>query len=1142
MRKSSERHFRTICFQRIVCMMLAGTFVYGSTSAQDMVYAVNKRMATDGYSQSNKKTLRQVLTELEKRYKIKFAYSDRLVSNQYLNGNIAHFHSLDETLKAILPPLGLQYKVVKEFYVIQPRKKESNKDDQEVEFPSGRGADTAAGQTGFTQPTSFEVTTYELNAPPVVITGKVISKNENLPLSGVVVTIKGSKMAVTTDINGNYKITIPDNDAVLIYSHVGFVSQEVLPAGRKTIDVQLEVVVQSLTDVVITVPYGKQTKASYTGAAVTVGEEQIAARPRASVQESLQGNVAGLQTMSGSGQPGSSPNVRIRGIGSYSSANSPLYVVDGIPIIDGVVTTLAFSSNTLAGLNPNDIESVTVLKDASATSVYGSRAANGVILITTKSGAAGKTKINALAQFGVTNITSTKRNKPLSTAEMTELLTEGVLNNTALGITTREDALQYLQTQGLKQDINTDWNDVILQPGKYSQYNVSASGGNDKTTFYTSLGYYKQDAVTKGQGFERMNGRIRVNNKVSNRLSFNGGIGINHQKLNTIGAAGLGQNPVRSLYRLVPWTRPYNEDGSYNRLITYNPELLRNENVYETKIYHLLGNIGAEFKIIDPLSFESKANIDLNYSDDFRFWSPLWQDGAGVNGRGANYTSTFVNWNVVNLLKFRKEVAGIGIDLTLGQEAQKSTIKRVSTQADNYITGASTPMANASTPFIAWSTFVESALISYFLNTSFNYDEKYYLNITGRRDGSSRFGDAYKFGNFGSIGIAWNIHREKFMEGLHFINELKLRSSYGINGNQGSDWYGADGYYSAGANYGGDPGYILGQIQNDKLGWERNKPFDVGIDFEVLNHRLSGTVDYFTRTTTDLLMNMPISPTNGPSSINSNVGSFRNYGVEVTLNSRNIVPNSKNGLEWSTSFNISTVKNRILKLSDDRIITSYYYREPGGDMYTFYLRGYAGVDPQTGEALWYRNDAKEETVTNYNSASPYKHGSALAKFFGGITNTFKYHNISLSFLVYCNWGGQIYDGWGSFTQSDASAGVSDYGAISRMVYQNRWQQPGDNAIYPKMVYRGTQSGLSNQQSTRFLYDGSYIRLRDVTLSYNIPVKKVLTRAQVYVRGNNLVTWVKDDLLPYDPEVYVDGLLDQNLPTAKQILFGVNLSF
>lgn len=975
------------------------------------------------------------------------------------------------------------------------------------------------------------------------VTGKVTSVKED-PLQGVTVSVKGRSEATVTDVNGNFRINATEG-SVIVFSSVGFVNQEVTYTGQSNLVVRLTESFQTLNEVILTVPYGRQSRASYTGAATTIRAEVIENRPRTSFQESLQGNVPGLQISQGSGQPGAALNINIRGLGSYSASNSPLFVVDGIPVVDVPATQYAWSSNTLAGINPNDIESITVLKDASATAIYGSRGGNGVILITTKRGAAGATKIEANFQQGFNEMTNKEKNKPLSTSEMNELLIEGVLNNTALNITTPAAAQTYLVNQGFNPNIHTDWQDLIIRRGSFSQYGLSVSGGNEKTTFHVSGGYFKQDAVVKGVDYERMNARLNLTHKANSRLTVSGGLGLNHQDMNTMRAQWWGENPIRNLRLTVPWVSPYNPDGTYNLGVTYNNEVLVNENKKNSKVYQALGNLGAELKILDQLSFETRGAIDFNFGDEELYWDPLWVDAQAINGVGGNYINKVINWNVTNLLKYRQQFGDFGAEAILGHEAQKTNRKLLAGEKANFAANNLETLDAASQLLYVGSAVLERSLVSYFLNTNFNYKSKYFLTLTGRRDGASSFGANERFGNFGSVGLAWNLHSEPFLEPLTFVNSLKLRGSYGVTGNQPSDWYASQGYYNVGFNYGNAPGYAVTGLENALLTWEKNKPLDIGIDFAVLDNRLSGTIDYYTRKTTDLLFSVPVSYTNGGNaSVFRNVGTFENKGIEVALSSHNIRPKRENGFSWRTDLNFTKQKNKIVALTQqqNRLFGDYWVYEAGNSMYEFYMRGWAGVDPQTGEGMWYTDETMKNTTKVFNNATPFKQGSALPKYFGGLTNTFSFKGVSLSFLVYMNWGNKIYDNYGHFTSSDGAAGTSVYAAMDRTVYENRWRSVGQQALTPKIVFRGTQTGVNNQHSTRFMYDGSYIRLRDITLAYNLPVNRYVSGAQVYLRGNNLLTYVKDDILPFDPEAYLGGLNNGQVPVSKQIVAGINVSF
>ena len=382
------------------------------------------------------------------------------------------------------------------------------------------------------------------------------------------------------------------------------------------------------------------------------------------------------------------------------------------------------------------------------------------------------------------------------------------------------------------------------------------------------------------------------------------------------------------------------------------------------------------------------------------------------------------------------------------------------------------------------------------------------------------------------------------MEDLTFVNKLKLRSSYGINGNQEIGDFASRGLYSTGDDYNGKPGYSYSQQSNPSLTWEKNKPFNIGVDFGLFN-RLSGTFEYYTRTTTDLLFKVPISATNGITSYLDNVGEMKNSGIELAL-SANIFDNM-DGFSWRSDFNITTNTNKILKLQNNEpIIEDNYIREVGSDFYMFYMPGYAGADPQNGNALWYTNESKTTTTSDYSKAAPYQQGSALPKFYSGFTNTFSYKNVSLSFMLFLNSGNKVYDTWGRYLSSDGSAKLNDRGNLTRHIYENRWQKPGDITDVPKMVWGNTQSGLANQHSTRFLYDGTYLRLRDITLAYQLPStlteKLKVSNVRFYLKGTNMLTWVKDKDLEIDPEVGINGTANLRIPISKQFLMGVDFSF
>ncbi|HEY8955698.1 TonB-dependent receptor [Chitinophaga sp.] len=960
------------------------------------------------------------------------------------------------------------------------------------------------------------------------------------PLPGVSLRIAGLNKGTTTDENGEFHMEAPSS-ATLICSFIGYEEHRVTVNNSSRLNITLKDDSKGLNEVVV-VAYGVQTKSSLTGSATMVNASLYDKAPRSSFQESLQGNVPGLQSTNGSGQPGSIPSIHIRGIGSITAGSSPLYVVDGTPVVTDNLTD--YNVNSLAGINSADIASISILKDAASASIYGSRAANGVILITTKTGSPGKTKISATIQRGSNQLTIPQANYPLNTSEMMELLREGWAHK-ADG--TGEAGFQReLRARGVDTTVNTNWIDVLTRHGSYTQANLSAAGGSNKTKFYVSGGLYDSKSALKGVDYKRMTGKLNLSNQATSRLSFDVNLSLSYQRANAVGDVGLMANPVRSLVRLQPWLKIYNPDGSYDFSYnnTFNPVAVLNGDTRTGTIYGLLGGAGAKYAFTDFLSFETKISLDLNYARSNSFFAPGFGDGRNTNGWVSVNNSLWNNWVSTNILRFNRRWGYHGINTFAGYEAQKTTNSGNSSAASNLLPDLQL-LADASKPESVSSVSSANSLTGLFLNNSYDYKQKYYLTASIRRDASSRFGRMKRSAVFWSIGTAWNIYREPFLQDVNVINELKIRASYGSNGNQAIDNYASLSLYSPANDYDGKPGYVLTQYPNPFLTWEQNRPFNIGLDFAVLRNRLSGTIEYYNRTTSRLLLNVPVSSANGITTVFRNNGEMKNSGWEISLSSRNIIAKNENEFSWRTDANISTLNNKITRL-DNPITSPPYKREVGTDFYQFFLVGFAGADPQTGEALWYKDGSKTATTKSYGEAQRFNQGSALPKFYGGITNYFSYKGFDLSFQFFCNWGNKVYDNWGTFTESDGSGGFGGAAKMSRLIYEKRWQHPGDITNVPKVVFGGTQSGLSNQSSSRFLYDGSFIRLRDLMLAYNLQqnwLKKAnINEVKVYVRGNNLWTYVKDKYLTMDPEVPVTGDYDQRPPVFKTFLVGLDVNF
>lgn len=956
----------------------------------------------------------------------------------------------------------------------------------------------------------------------------VVRDADGNPLEGVSVTIRGTDRGTATNENGEYNLQAVDESAVLVFSMIGFSSQTVHVNKRIRIDISLKPAVSAQEEIIV-VGYGTATRQSFTGSATTLKSDVLAKTPRVSIQETLQGNAPGVMVSSGSGEPGSVPNVRIRGIGSINAGKSPLYVVDGVPL----------EASGVQSINANDIETLSVLKDAAAASIYGSRAANGVVLITTKSGKKGKTVINATAQLGFNNVTMHDDQKPLRTSEVLELLREGWIN---AGKDPEKFQAEIVKNE-VDTTVDTDWFGELTRQGIYQQYDVSVSGGNENTQFYLSTGYFDSKGALMGTDFKRYNTNFKVTNQATDRLSISAGLKLNHRVRNSQSDGGSHANPVRMYKRYMPWLKVYNDDGSYDLSYSnnYNPVAVVNENWKRNYNYGLLGNLLLKYEIFGGLTFENQASVDFNYNDENNFYKAGIGTARKNGGQASYYTSRTANLINTAILRYKKSFGDHTLNAFTGYEAEQVKNQASSLSKENFLPGTVT-LDNASVLKSGGTSQTANSLVSSFLNGTYNYLSKYYLSASVRRDGSSRFGTQRRFGTFWSVGASWNISAEDFMLDQNFFTQLRLRTSYGVNGNQDLGDFASRALYRN-SDYLELPGYIFTNYGNDLLTWEKNKPFNVGLDFGIFNNRLTGNVEYYERMTTDLLLDQPISATNGRTSLTDNVGEMKNSGFELELNSRNIV-SSKNGFEWSSSLNFSTLKNRITKLNAP-IVSSSYNRYEGGDYYQLYLIGYAGADPQTGESLWYQDGSKSETTNNYNEAGYFNHGSALPKFFGGFTNYLSYNKLSLSFMIYYNVGNKVYDNWGSNASSDGGKGFSPTDNMSRYYYNHRWQKPGDITDMPKVVYKGKQSGSSSHSSARYLYDGDYIRLRDVSLSYDLTSQGLKTigisAARVYVRGSNLFTYVKDKRMTFDPEVSIGGKVDQNAPIYRTILFGIDIT-
>lgn len=1110
---------RTSCFLAGLLLLSVGT-TFGQSSMASLSQSVESgRSAIRTTTDSNQPTasLVTVLKRLNQEKGIYFLFTDPSIGTTSVPD--PDYRKQTETiLDEITRFAGLEYKKIADntFVIKSTTRTKTNADEKLYAFD-------------------------QVAAEEIQVKGKVFNAKDNTPLENVSVKIVGTKKGTTTKADGSFNITVQKGQT-LEFSSVNMISRSVKVNDAKELQIFLQESENNLSEVMV-VAYSNQKRSTFTGAATTVKASVLESAPTTSVQESIQGNVAGVQSTNGSGQPGQAPDIRVRGIGSISASSTPLYVIDGIPVVSGDIS--GGNTNTIAGLNPNDIASMTILKDASATSLYGSRAANGVVLITTKSGKSGKVKVNFTYQRGFNNYTIRDEQKTLTTSQYIQYYREGWVN--AGNPVSSYDSL--LTANRIDTTVNTDWFEQVLRQGKYSQYNLNISGGSDKSTYYMSGSYYASEAPTKGVDYNRGTFRTSITSELSKKWSVKGSLAGSYQRsTNFLGGSFFG-NPIRAMYRLAPWLPVYKSDGEtyelgYNN--GYNPVAVIETTKRLAQTYNLAANASTTFKIMDGLQYEGSLALDFNHAFRSIYYDPrVGNTYVAVGGSVTNYTQDITNWVATNILRYKRTFKDIhAVEAFAGYEAQSRGDLETNVTVNGIAPGTSTP-AGGSLIESATGTATGFKLLSKFLNGSYAFRDRYFVSGSIREDASSRFAKNFRSATFWSAGFGWNIANENFFK-VRSITELKLRASYGYTGNQGIDNFESQGLYSAGGDYNQSSGLILSQLANDNLTWEKNRPFNIGLDFVAWKGRFTGSLEWYSRESSNLLRSQPVPSTNGVTSVTVNNGAMKNTGIEATVSMVLVSPTKSRGFKWTTDMNITSYRNEITQIDSNFSNNANYLRRVGTNYYTHYQRGYAGVDPLTGEALWYTSSDKEQTSNNFTQAVRIRYGSALPRFYGGMSHSFSYMNFRLSVHLFVNWGNFIYDDYGYLQKTDANLGFSDQSnGISRYDYARRWTTPGQITNVPKPVFLGSQSSAASYESTRFLYDGSYIRLRDVNLSYNIP-KKWLARykintARAYVRGQNLYTWVKDKGYNTDPEAGIDGVLSQKPPVFNTVLFGIEFT-
>jgi TonB-linked SusC/RagA family outer membrane protein len=1036
----------------------------------------------------------------------------------------------------------------------------------------------------------------------ITVTGRVTAAEDNSPIPGANIVIKGTQTGATTDGNGRYTIKAP-GDGTLTFSFIGMLTEEVAINNRTTINIGLTSDIKSLNEVIV-VGYGTQQKRDITGSIAQIKGTEIASLPVQTFEQGLQGRAAGVSIVTPNGVLGNAPIIRVRGVNSISSSSQPLIIIDNLPINNGVNTTGFTVSNALSDLNPSDIESYEVLKDASATAIYGSRAANGVILITTKKGKVGKPTVNFDSWVGVTE--AFRKFDVLDASQYVQMKNEGYRNwveggNSRVNNRTVEQGIAQLDTVGGR-IVDTDWYDVVYRRGFQQNYALNVSGATDKTSYLFSVGYTNQEGMLKANLFRRYTARMNIEHKIYDWLS----VGSNVQYSNSFGqspnsgvtgafaTSGLGRIPLVQ----PPNVPVFNADGSYNIDAVNNrvgvgnnapnavglnfpnpqPEIDLNKSTNETS--RVLGNIFLDVRLLKGLNFRTSYGLDNLSIEGLLFQSALHGDGWQNGGVATNvfFRSQLSNWQ--NTLNFSKEFGKLNLSALLGTEYQQTTFNGwgASRQgiADNFFTSFQGTFSVNNPPVGNFQT--KNGLISFFSRVNLSFADKYLLSANVRRDGFSALASGNKWGNFWGVSAGWRLSQEEFFKnaGLDFVNDFKIRGSYGTVGNTflPTD-FGSLALFNSGL-YGDGATFQFSQAASPNLRWESNQKLDLGVDASFFNNRLELEFAYYRNNLSDLVLFNPEPPSKGipGNAILSNVAQMRNSGIELGINTTNI---NRGGFEWTTSFNISTLRNEVLQLdinnSDINTTTGGLEQtnitRVGQSIGSLFAVQWVRVNPDNGRAVFLNRAGRE---VQYNHAAPAADrwtyvndgtrapspagdrvlaGNTLPKWFGGLGNTFRYKGFDLNVFLQFSGGNKIYNG--------TKAGLLDQRMWNNSTeVLDRWTTAGQQTTVPRVVYTDNVSNGSSFAITRNIESGDFLRFRNIVLAYNfkqLPFiqKAGLTNVRVYAQVQNAFIITK--YTGSDPEVSTNGQaqgfqatnlapgVDRNsTPQARTYSLGVNVIF
>ncbi|UBM58386.1 TonB-dependent receptor [Marinilongibacter aquaticus] len=947
------------------------------------------------------------------------------------------------------------------------------------------------------------------------LSGKVTDES-GTALTGVSVSVVGTTVGAITNADGEYTITLPENTDEVVFSFIGMKPQTIAVNNRSKIDVTLESDATLLESVVV-VAYGTQKKSDITGAVVNIKSKELTDVTTSSASNMLQGKVAGVQISQGSGQPGSTPVIRIRGKSSLNSSVDPLWVVDGM-IMHGT-----------PNLNPNEIESISVLKDAAATSLYGSRAANGVVVVTTKGGKVGSSSFSVSSKYGVSTLN--QGNFKLHNSQQ--------LYDYYKNLGNPESVPDWFTDDVLKKDF--DWVKNGTRTGQIQDHNVTYTSGTDKSRTFISGGYYQEEGAVKGYNYERYSFRMNLDYDVNSKLTISPKLAMNSNNRSD------RQHSLYEMYLNMPWDSPYDANGELINPRTTDVWYGRDQSNYlydlqwnygRSSEFNMFGNFDFQYDITKTLKFVSTNGLTLYNSDGLGYTDPQSISGEANQGSVSNSNAKRVTRFTNQMLRYTNSFGNHRINALAAYEYNDYNYMGNSAKGIGIISGNQI-LDGTSSPNDVSGTRNEYALQSLLMNVDYNYDDRYHAQFSIRRDGASNFGENSKYGTFYAMSGGWNIHKESFFN-VRAINALKLRASYGGVGNRPGSLYPQYDLYGIDNSYNSSPAATPTQLGNSDLSWEKSYETNIGLDSRLFN-RLSLTMEYYVKNTSGLLYYVKLPSVTGYDGYWENIGGVVNKGFEAIV-SYDVIQNKP--FTWTLDFNIGLNRNKITELYDDQEIDrgTKIFKE-GYNLDTWYMRKWAGVDPATGNPTWEIRDKETDEVTisqDYNTANKQILGNSTPKFFGGFSSSMSYKNFSLRANFTYVKGNMIYNQ--SRELYDADGAYPTYNQQVLADGWSRWEKPGDIATHPKAYYGGNNN--SNKVSSRYLEDGSYLRLRNVTLAYNLPSsvaeKLRMSNLGIYISGDNLLTFTKFSGM--DPEVGDSGTYNTLYPLTRRMVLGLNLTF